>query len=348
MTKRSGETVLIGELAWERSRQIFEHEAGHVRLVATKEEEANLAQTVRATGARGVIVGVTPFKGPLYDALPEGGVISRYGVGFDSVDLGKATAKHLIVTNTPGALDASVAELALWFMGMLARPMLDTAASMRLGKWEALGGLELSGRTLAVLGLGRIGRRVARMAGLGLGMRVVAFDCLTLTEMLQVCKLSDFGALAATWGVAHYTNDLAEALADADFVSVNVNLSAQTRNYMNAERLGLMKRGAFLVNTARGPIVDEIALYDILASGHLGGAGLDVFHHEPYVALDPQRDLRTLPNVIMTPHIASNTGAANAAMASRSLANVRAVLEGRWQEAAIVNTDVIPWLQAHA
>ncbi len=337
-------TVPVTQPEWEKGRAVFEHQADDVVFVPVADDEAALAKAIRQTGAPATIVGVKRYRGEVYDALPAGGVIARFGVGYDSIDLAQATARRLVVTNTPGALDASVAEHAIWFLGALARPIHATGAALSQGSWAPQNGREVNGLTLAVIGFGRIGRRTARIAGLGLGMRVVAFDCLPLPDALASCGLDRAEDLAPAYGVATYTTDLAEALAEADFVSLHLSVTPETVGFFNRERLALLKPGACLINTARGALIDENALYDALATRALGGAGLDVFVNEPYAPVDPQRDLRTLPNAILTPHIGSSTTAANERMATQAVACVRACLQGRWQEATIVNREVLATL----
>lgn len=333
--------VLVTRQEYNKGRATFERVGRDIRCTPVEPDEASLARAVREQGVSTVIVGVEPYRAALYEALPAGGIIARFGVGYDSIDLVQATAHRLVVANTPGVLDTSVAEHAIWLLGALAKPIIPTDVALKAGHWQPTAGRELAGQTLAVIGYGRIGRRVAAIAGLGLDMRVIGFDCLPLETMLKVANVDSERELQRTYGTAVYTTDPTIALRQADFVSVHLAVTAETRGYLNAERLAWIKPGACLVNTARGALVDENALYDALASGRLGGAALDVFQNEPYKPVDPQRDLRTLPNVVLTPHIGSSTTAANRRMAERSIANVRSILGGRWAEASIVNEDVL-------
>ena len=336
--------VLVTEAEWEKGRAVFTRQQSELAFMPVAAEEAVLARAIRESGAMAIIVGVQRYQGQVYDALPEGGVIARFGVGVDNIDLARATAQHLIVTNTPGAVDASVAEHAIWLLGALARPIREASAALSGGFWYPQSGREVGGLTLAVVGFGRIGRRVARIAGLGLDMRVVAYDRLPLQGILASCGLKQPEDLTSSYGVVSYTTELAEALAHADFVSIHLSATPETAGFFDRKRLALLKPGACLINTARGSLVDENALYDALAAGVLGGAGLDVFVNEPYSPVDPQRDLRTLPNVVLTPHIASSTTAANERMAAQAADCVRACLQGRWQEAAVVNREVLATL----
>jgi phosphoglycerate dehydrogenase-like enzyme len=263
-------------------------------------DEQALADAVKARGARVVIVGVAPYRGALYEAVA-GGLIARFGVGHDSINKTLARQHNIIVTNTPGALDASVAELAIWLMGCAARPRGGTA------------GIELRGKTLGVLGFGKIGKQVAQIAEHGLGMKVLACDV-------------GPGFVSAE-----------ELFRQSDVVSVHLPSNADTRHFINATRLSWMKPSALLVNTARGAVLDEAALYDALVAGRLSGAALDVFEIEPYQPIAPGKDLRTLDNVVMTPHIGSNTREANRRMAEMSLANVRHFLAGELKQLTRVN-----------
>jgi lactate dehydrogenase-like 2-hydroxyacid dehydrogenase len=177
--------------------------------------------------------------------------------------------------------------------------------------------MELHGKTLGILGFGNIGRKVAASAHFGFGMEVMACD--------QVAAPANLAAL----GVARYTNNVEECFRQSDAISIHLPALASTQKFINAERLAWLKPIALLINTARGAVLDEIALYDALAAGRLGGAALDVFEREPYVPAQPDKDLRTLANVVLTPHIGSNTREANARMAAGALENVRNFFAGR-------------------
>ena len=332
--------VSVTSICWERGRKIFERQPSEYDFVPVASDEVALANAVKQNAATAVIVGSAPYTGALYSALPAGGVISRFGVGYDGIDLQTATERGLIVTNTPGVLDAPVAEYAISLLGTLARRIVDTGVATREGNWQPMTGREITGKTLAIVGLGRIGRRAAHIAGLGLGMRVIAFDCMPVETMLTACGISSIQELP-TLGISAEDLDLGEALSQADFVSIHLNLTAETRGLFSEDALASMKSGAMVINTARGAMIDENALYDALSDGRLGGAALDVFNSEPYVPVDPNRDLRALDNVIMTPHCASNTTAANHRMASGAIANIRAALARDWEKVSLVNKDVL-------
>ena len=328
----SGErqVIPVTEVEYDKGQSVLEAAAERgFDCVRVAYDETSLTAVVREHNARAVIIGVDPYVGPLYDALPKGGVIARFGVGCDGVDLALAAKKGILVTNTPGALDDAVAELAVWLMGAIARQIMTAHEDMRAKRWQARVGVELKGKTLAVIGCGHIGLRVAHIASAGIGMKVIGYDVVDIPKQ----RLDSFG-------VARLEKDLAAALGEADFVSLHLPSIPATRHFMNAEKLAMMKRTAFLVNTARGPIVDEAALYEALAGRRIAGAALDVFETEPYVPVAPDKDLRTLDNVVLTSHMASASQEACANMANGCLANIAAAFEGRLDDCAIVNPDV--------
>ena len=280
-----------------------------------------------------MVVGIEAYRGPLYEALGEtggarGSIIARFGVGHDNISKPLAQQHRIAVTNTPGALDQSVAEHAAWLLGSLARRIPASDRGIRQRRFAAESGQEIQGRILGLLGFGAIGRRVAAIAHFGFGMRVLAADCRS-ADKLEKQYGRKIENLQREWGLELYTTDVDAVLRQADFLSIHLPCNSQTRHFMDAERLARMKAGAMLVNTARGGVVDELALYDALGSGHLAGAALDVFETEPYAPVRPDKDLRTLENVVLTPHVASNTCQANRRMAEMCLTSVASFLQGR-------------------
>lgn len=327
--------VLVTEPEFVKAEGLFS-EQSDLHVVAVPGDEASLAEGVREHDARAVIVGVQPYRGPLYEALGEvggdaGAIIARFGVGHDSVDKEQALRHGIVVTNTPGVLDVSVAEHTMWLTGSLARHVASGHQAMKSGEWQPHTGVELRGRTLGILGFGAIGRRVATMASFGFGMRVVAADCLSLDELEQR-EGKDLEGIKRTYGIDTYLNDIDAIFSESDVLSVHLPAVAATTNFVNADRLARMKPSALLVNTARGSIVDENALYDALATGRLAGAALDVYQCEPYRPQSPDRDLSRLANVVLTPHVGSNTAEANSRMAKAALANVVSFLGQRMNE----------------
>lgn len=315
------ETILVTELEFAKAAEVFRDAQG-VRCEPAAADETGLARAVAAHGVRAVIVGVTPYRGPLYEALGRNGpaLIARFGVGHDSIDKPLARQHGIVVTNTPGVLDSSVAEHTLWLMGCLARKVVRAETRLRGGEFAGEVGVELCGKTLGILGFGAIGRRVAGIAHFGFGMKVAACARTSPDRVTEAI---------ARHGVEEYTTDAESLLRQCDFLSVHLPVVPSTLRFVNAARLAWLKPGAMLINTARGAVLDEEALYDALASGRLAGAALDVFQREPYVPVHPDKDLRQLQHVVLTPHIGSNTREANQRMAVASLQNVRHFLAGR-------------------
>jgi D-3-phosphoglycerate dehydrogenase len=241
-------------------------------------------------------------------------VISRYGVGVDNVDLAAARERGVTVTNTPGANAVSVAELAIALFLSLARQVTAAAAEARAGNWPRFNALSLEGKTVGLLGFGAIGRQVAR--------RLQGFDC----RVLAYDPIAD-PEFARAHDVVLVARD--EVVEAADFLSLHLPLLPETRGLVDAAFIARMKPGAFLVNTARGELIDEAALLAALESGRLGGAALDVFAKEPPGAGNP---LVTHPKVIVTPHIASHTDGATNAMGWIALHDCLAVLRGEKAE----------------
>jgi glyoxylate reductase len=239
----------------------------------------------------------------LMDAAPKLRAVANYAIGFDNIDVEAAAARDIQVGNTPDVLTDATADLAWALMLAVARRIVDAhqdAVEGRWRTWEPQGwiGADVHGATLAVIGAGRIGQAVAKRAS-GFEMDVVMVD------------LGD---------------DLHSALERADFVSIHTPLTPETHHLIDADALARMKRTAILVNTARGPIVDQDALADALRGGRLAGAGLDVTDPEP---LPPGHPLYDTPNLLIVPHIGSATTTARAAMADRAVDNLLAALDGK-------------------
>ncbi|BDG06170.1 phosphoglycerate dehydrogenase [Anaeromyxobacter oryzae] len=251
-------------------------------------------------------------------------VIGRAGVGVDNVDLDAATRRGVVVMNTPGGSSVTVAELALAMILGLYRHVPAATASVKAGKWEKkkFQGHELSGKTLGVVGIGNIGSVLVDRA-VAMKMRVIAYDPFISPEA------------AAKLGVTLV--ELDQLWAEADAISLHVPLTEQTRNLVNAGVLARMKRGALLVNCARGGIVDERALADALASGHLGGAALDVFEKEPP---PPDHPLFAVESFVCTPHIGASTEEAQSAVAVAIAEQLAAYL----QKGVVKNAVNVPGL----
>jgi glyoxylate reductase len=264
----------------------------------------------------------------LLDAAgPQLKVVSNFAVGFDNIDVPACTRRGIPVGNTPGVLTETTADLAFALLMAVARRLPEGYDYVRQDRWQTWGPLLLLGRdvhgaTLGIVGFGRIGREMAKR-GRGFGMRILYYDLHRATPEDE----AELGAASA---------DMDELLAESDFVTLHPNLTPETHHLMNAAAFAKMKRGAILVNTSRGPVIDHDALYDALSTGQLFGAGLDVTEPEPIRADHP---LLTLPNCLVVPHIASASEATRDKMAEIAARNLLAGLRGE-RLPAPVNPEV--------
>ena len=249
--------------------------------------------------------------------LPTLKIIANMAVGFDNVDSEAAKQRNIMVANTPGVLTDTVAEHTFSLMLAISHRIVEADKFTRAGLYKACGpmlllGSDLSGKTLGVVGLGRIGSRVAHHAAKGFGMKILYTDPKQSQEFER-----EFGA-----GFFENIDDL---LPRSDYVSLHVPLLETTRHLIDERRLKLMKSTAYLINTARGPVVDEKALVNALKKGWIRGAAIDVFENEPRV----EPELLKLNNIILTPHIASATEETRDKMAVLAAKNIIEALEGR-------------------
>ncbi len=326
--------IPVTALEYEKGRAVFENAADYT-FTPVEDDEQEIAAFIRHHGCRAVVVGVTPYTGPLYETLPEGGLILRFGVGTDSIDRSQTQARGIKVANTPGALDRSVAEHTMFLIGALVRHIVSGCTALKAGSWSPQTGDELQDLKLAVIGMGHIGMQVAKIAHLGFGMQTLA--CRRLSEEEAAARLGmPLETMRANLGYIRWSSDPGDILPEADIVSVHLPVVPDTVGYFDAARFRLFKRGSLFVNTARGALVVERDLAAALNAGHVAGAALDVYEHEPYKPAGPDCDLRTFPNVIMTPHVASNTRAANRRMATMVVQNLR-----HWDAGALDQVYVV-------
>lgn len=273
-------------------------------------------QLKRAVRGVDVIVSLLTDKidAPVMDAAgSQLKLIANYAVGFDNVDIKAAKERDILVTNTPDVLTQAVAEHTFALAITAARRIVEADRFARAGRYhqwepELLLGIELAGKTLGIIGLGRIGGLVAQMAQ-GFGMETIYYDVHRNKKLEREYRLT--------------YHEFETVLKQADIISLHVPLLPTTHHLIGAHEFSLMKKTAVLVNTARGPVVSEKALIQALRRGQIFGAGLDVFEFEPHIS----GELRRLPNVVITPHIASATKEAREAMGEVVAKNVIAVLE---------------------
>jgi phosphoglycerate dehydrogenase-like enzyme len=309
--------IIITEQEFRKGEAIFRN-AAEVRCIASSEEEDALAAAIRQAGSHFAIVGPRAYRDALYAALPRGGMIARFGVGYEGIDINKASRAGLLCTNTPKVLNQSVAEFTVLLILAAARRLVPMARGMANNVWTPIGGKEVRGKMLAIIGCGQIGSAVARIVREGFQMNV---NCVSRRAEYE------------------------PAVQNADFVSLHIPATPQNLRFMNRDRLAMLQPHAWLINTSRGAVLDEDALYDVLAAGRIAGAALDVFQHEPYTPADPARDLRTLPNVILTPHTGSNTQEASHAIAERALGNVLLARAGNFAAMDLLNPEVLKELK---
>lgn len=251
----------------------------------------------------------------VFDAVPSVKLYANYATGFDNLDVEEAKKRGISITNTPGNYAYTIAEHTVALMIGLTTRMIEADDFVRAGKYQGWDpmlfvGTDLQGKTLGLIGAGRIGERVAHHATRGFDMKVVYYDVVRNENIEKV-----FGAT--------YFSNVEDVLKQADIVSLHVPLLDTTKHLINESRLKMMKSTAYLINTARGPVVDENALVKALQNGTIRGAGLDVFEFEPKLA----QGLAQLPNVVLTPHIASARESARNEMAKVAAENVISFLE---------------------
>lgn len=274
------------------------------RANSEPENEERVAELIG--NAEAVIVGVDRIGQVVFERCPNLKVVSKHGVGVDNIDLEAARAHGVVVANAPGTNAESVADMAFLLILSCARSLPLLLERVREKNWGSpVLGIELEGKVLGIVGLGQIGKGVAKRA-LGFGMEVIYYDPFVEDKTFRRVSLE-------------------ELFAVADFVSLHAPLTSETRHLVNERLLRLMKREAFLINTARGELVDEEALFRFLKEGRIAGAGLDVLSFEPPF----ESPLLTLPNVIVTPHVAAHTREANVKMGKIAALNVVRVLEGK-------------------
>ena len=248
-------------------------------------------------------------------AAGSGRLIANFGVGVNHIDLSAAASSGLVVANTPGVLTDATADLTLTLMLMISRRAGEGERELRAGAWAGwrpthLMGRSLSGKTLGIIGMGRIGKAVARRAALGFGMKIIFFNRSLVTDITEYD--------------ARQVPDIDDLCAASDFVSLHCAASQDTFHILNEARLQRMQKHAYVINTARGDVVDEAALVKALHGGSIGGAGLDVFQGEP----DIHPDILSAPNTVLLPHLGSATVETRTEMGLKVVENARAFFAG--------------------
>lgn len=284
--------------------------AGHTVRRPRAVHPLSAAQLADEVGdASAVIVGLDQVDDTVFRRAPALRVVAKHGVGVDNIDLEAAKAAGVRVVNAPGSNSGAVADLTFGLMLALARQVLPAHQSMLEGRWDRFPGIELTGRTLGLVGFGRIGQAVAKRAS-GFDMRVLAYD-----PFLPAHLFAAAGAEQVS---------LEDVVAQSDFLSLHMP-GGDGGPILSADLLATIRPGSFLVNAARGGLVDEDALVTMLRSGHLRGAALDAFNTEPLGTTSPLLDV---PNLILTPHIGAFSDLANANMGVIVAEDVARILRG--------------------
>ena len=277
--------------------------------------------------AHGIIGSGLAITPELLDAAPNLEVISTISVGYDNIPVDELTRRGIMLCNTPDVLTETTADTGFTLIMATARRVVELAEWVKADQWQAsvgpaLYGSDVHGKTLGMVGFGRIGQAVAKRGALGFGMKVLYSNASPKPAIEQ--------QLGAT------RRELDELLAESDFVCVTVPLTAETERLIGAQQFALMKRTAIFINIARGKVVDESALINALENGVIKAAGLDVFEQEPLSASSP---LPHIPNVVALPHIGSATHETREAMAQRAVDNIRLALQGE-PPISLVNEEV--------
>jgi len=309
--------VLLYEPIHQKALEVLKAGA-EVRMAASLEEDALLGQVADVDGI--IIRANGRVSRRLMQAAPRLKVVARHGVGVEAIDRQAAAERGITVVNTPAANDESVAEQCVAFMIVLAKRILESDRALRAGDWQAryrLIGAEVQGKTLGLVGFGKIGQRVAAICRNGLGMPILYHDVVAYAQAERA-----LGARRVP---------LEELLQESDFVSLHLPLLPATEALIGEAALRRMKPSAFLINTARGPVVDQAALVRALREKWIAGAGLDVYDPEP---LPPDSPLLQMDNVVLSPHMASHTDEALLRMAM-VVTDVLAVIEGRAPESPV-------------
>jgi D-3-phosphoglycerate dehydrogenase len=296
------------------------HEIAAVDSISVRSEAA-LIDALQGMAAS--LASIEPYTAAVLAETPDLRVISRLGVGYDAIDVAEATRRGIVVCTTPGANHHSVADLAVGLILACVRQIVAAAELVRAGQWmPPRVGVELRATTVGVVGTGLIGREVIKRLH-GFEPRVLAYDVVESPEMVE------------RFGVEYVSFD--ELLRQSDVLTLHAPLLPETRGLIDAAALAKMKPSAYVVNTARGPLVDEAAIAKALHAGQIAGAALDVFDREPLPAASV---LRQAPNLILTPHIAGVTQQSRTAMAAMAVENVARVLRGE-APLSCVNPEVL-------
>ena len=302
--------VILQKNLYERGQNIFDKSSKNhgVAYFLTDVLDETAMLHYHQQGVLCFVIGAEKYSDEFYQSIAKGSVVIRYGVGYNAVPIDICRERNIKVAYTPGTLTQSVAEHTFALLLALARDIPALDASVKAGEWKGTSGMELTGKTIAILGFGQIGQAVARIAKYGFAMKVNAYDIRTTNK-------PDFADMLSS--------DYPAVVSDADYVSIHLATLPETTGFFNAPRIKQCRDGVFFINTSRGELVVEKDLFEALQSGKIAKAALDVFNKEPYLP-DLSIDFRKLNNMILTPHFGSNTKEANNRMAEAVVANILA------------------------
>ncbi|HXX99498.1 MAG TPA: D-glycerate dehydrogenase [Candidatus Limnocylindrales bacterium] len=318
--------VYLTHLLFQEARAILDSQC-EVECWSNSERPPREEVLRRVKNKEGLVCLLTEkINDELLRAAPKLRIVANVAVGYDNVDLDACTRRGVVVTNTPGVLDETTADFAWTLLMAVARRLGEGEALARSGNWngwnlDQLCGADVWGKTLGIVGFGRIGRAVARRAS-GFQMKVIYTDAVRAAEDTERSLNAEF-------------RDMNTLLADSDFISVHVPLLPETRGLFDAPKFFRMKPTAFLINTSRGPVVDEAALVAALDTNKIAGAALDVFENEPFIHPGLKR-----PNVVLTPHLASASLETRSKMAVIAANNVVALFKGQ-RPSNMLNPDIL-------
>jgi D-3-phosphoglycerate dehydrogenase len=306
--------LVVGPAIDERAASLAVSHGFEIAYVPPYTTEESLIGIVAAVDPVGALIRMGRFGAAAIEAARSLRVIAKHGVGVDNIDVAAASLRHIPVVVAAGANARSVAEHTMALMLATVKRILPLDASLRAGRWEKAGfrGRELAGMTIGLVGFGAIARRTATLAQ-AFGMSVRAYDPFA-------------GADAFAEAGVHRDRAVEDLLAASDIVSLHCPLTPETRNLMDDRRLGMMRSGSYVINTARGGLIDEAALLRAIESGQLAGAGLDSFRVEPPPGDHP---FWSEPRIVVTPHVGGVTGEANARVAMDAVEGILAVVAGR-------------------
>ena len=315
--------IAITEKEYYKAQSTFEGAIKNgLMCIKSPSNENELSNFIKENHIRHVIIGVEPYRNSLYSALKPGALIARFGVGVDNIDQTLASKHGLFCSNTPDALTNCVAEHAMALILSSARNITNMTEEFRNGNWQPQMGSELWEKNLTIIGAGKIGSRLAQIAKFGFQMNVTGLQNINSKNSNYKFK-ENYDKLELNFY---------DAVKNADYISIHLPYQRETHHFLNKEKIDLIPSKAWVINTARGGLIDEQALFDALSGKKIAGACLDVFESEPYIPRSPKKDLRALCNVILTPHVGSTTFEACQKMANICLKNILFLEKGMISE----------------